>query len=86
VQHSKLAPAWSGRGHQATMPSNAYVSYPSRANSRPEQVQQTEQAYSITASARADRPGGTSMPSALAVLMLITNSNLIDCWTGRSAG
>src|SRR5262249_55139595 len=42
--------------------------------------------HSITSSARADRPGGTSMPSALAVLRLITNSNLVDCWTGRSAG
>src|SRR5262245_60635047 len=29
---------------------------------------------------------GTSMPSALAVCMLITNSNLVDCNTGRSAG
>ena len=26
------------------------------------------------------------MPSALAVLRLITNSNLVDCTTGRSAG
>src|SRR6266446_5865785 len=42
--------------------------------------------HSITSSARADRPGGTSMPSALAVLRLITNSNLVDCCTGRSDG
>ena len=30
--------------------------------------------------------GGTVRPSALAVLRLITNSNLVDCMTGRSAG
>ena len=29
---------------------------------------------------------GTSMPSVLAVCMLMTNSNLVDCTTGRSAG
>jgi hypothetical protein len=29
---------------------------------------------------------GTSTPSALAVCMLMTNSNLVDCKTGRSAG
>jgi Terminase large subunit, T4likevirus-type, N-terminal len=34
-------------------------------------------AYSITSSARADSPGGTSSPSVLAVLRLITNSNLV---------
>jgi hypothetical protein len=42
--------------------------------------------YSITSSARADRLGGTSMPSALAAFRLMTNSNLLDCTTGRSAG
>ena len=58
VQHSKLAPARSGSGHQLPLGANAErVRYapisgpylrrqtrPSRANSRPEQVQQTEQA------------------------------------------
>src|SRR5262245_51793431 len=29
---------------------------------------------------------GTSMPSALAVSRLMTNSNLVDCNTGKSAG
>ena len=33
--------------------------------------------YSITSSARADRAGGTSRPSALAVFRLITNSYLV---------
>ena len=42
--------------------------------------------HSITSSARASRVGGTSRPSALAVLRLMTNSNLVDCMTGRSAG
>src|SRR6266700_1436484 len=30
--------------------------------------------------------GGTSMPSALAVDRLMTSSNLVGCWTGKSAG
>ena len=42
--------------------------------------------YSITSSARAERPGGTSSPSTLATVRLITNSNLTVCTTGRSAG
>jgi hypothetical protein len=42
--------------------------------------------YSIKSSARASNAGGTVIPSALAVLMLITNSNLVGCSTGRSAG
>jgi hypothetical protein len=42
--------------------------------------------YSITSSARASKEGGTIRPSALAVFMLITNSNLVGCSTGRSAG
>src|SRR6516165_9465264 len=42
--------------------------------------------HSITSSARASSVGGTVRPSVLAVLRLITNSNLVDCMTGRSAG
>ena len=42
--------------------------------------------YSITSSARASSVGGTSRPSALAVFRLITNSNLVGCSTGMSAG
>src|SRR3979490_751379 len=45
-----------------------------------------ESIYSITSSARASSIGGTSRPSALAVLRLITNSNLVGCSTGMSAG
>src|SRR5262249_26710731 len=43
-------------------------------------------AHSITSSARADTPGGTSRPSVLAVLRLMTNSNAVGSRTGRSAG
>jgi hypothetical protein len=42
--------------------------------------------YSITSSARASSLSGIVRPSDLAVLTLITNSNLVDCSTGRSAG
>jgi hypothetical protein len=42
--------------------------------------------YSITSSARASSIAGTSMPSALAVLRLITSSNLTGTWTGSSFG
>src|SRR4029077_15051898 len=42
--------------------------------------------YSITLSARCWRNKGTSRPSALAVLRLITSSNLTGAWTGRSLG
>ena len=38
----------------------------------------TRHPYSITSSATASNDGGTSRPSALAVLRLITNSNLVD--------
>ena len=42
--------------------------------------------YSITSSAAFNRPSGTFRPSALAVLRLMTKSNLAGCCTGRSAG
>ena len=42
--------------------------------------------YSITLSARNRIDGGNVMPSAFAVLRLITISNLVGCWTGRSLG
>jgi hypothetical protein len=40
----------------------------------------------ITSSAVANSVSGMVRPSALAVLLLITSSNLVDCTTGRSAG
>src|SRR5262245_26896450 len=42
--------------------------------------------HSITSSARASSDAGMSKPSALAVLRLITSSNLVGACTGRSAG
>src|SRR5262245_48871927 len=42
--------------------------------------------YSITSSASASSFSGTVSPSALAVLRLIANSNLVGCSTGSSAG
>src|SRR5499426_1305984 len=42
--------------------------------------------HSITSSARCCKNQGTSRPSALAVLRLITSSNFEGCTTGISAG
>src|SRR5262245_39622040 len=43
-------------------------------------------AHSITSSARASTDGGTSRPSAFAVLRLMSSSNFVGCSTGRSPG
>src|SRR5262249_43050268 len=51
-----------------------------------EQRDERAAVHSITSSARATRVAGTSRPSALAVFRLSTNSNLVGCCTGRSAG
>jgi hypothetical protein len=40
--------------------------------------------YSMTSSARTSKVGGTTSPSALAVLRLITSSNFVGCCTGSS--
>src|SRR5262249_55048295 len=42
--------------------------------------------HSITSSARASSMGGTSRPSAFAVVRLMTRSNLVGCSTGMSPG
>jgi hypothetical protein len=42
--------------------------------------------HSITSSARASSVGGTSRPSAFAVLRLIKSSNFVGCSTGSSLG
>src|SRR5262245_50974744 len=53
----------------------------------PEQTNElAPRAHSITSSARASSVGGTSRPSTLAVLRLMTSSNLVGFCTGRSAG
>src|SRR5450759_4611044 len=42
--------------------------------------------YTITSSARVSSVGEMFRPSTLAVLRLITSSNLVGCSTGKSAG
>jgi hypothetical protein len=42
--------------------------------------------YSITSSASSCIEIGHSIPSVLAVFILMTNSNFVGCLTGRSAG
>ena len=42
--------------------------------------------HSITSSAMASSAGGNVRSRALAVLRLITSSNLVDCTTGNSLG
>src|SRR5262245_20058411 len=42
--------------------------------------------HSITSSASASSVGGTSTPSALAVLTLMTSSKRVGCSTGKSDG
>jgi hypothetical protein len=49
-------------------------------------VTAVRKAYSITSSAATSRVCGTVNPSALAVLRLMTSSNLVGCCTGRSPG
>src|SRR5262245_16238803 len=56
------------------------------ANQRDEVAASDLRGHSITSSARASSVGGTVRPSDLAVLRLITSSNLVGCTTGRSAG
>lgn len=51
----------------------------------PEQAQQ-HSPHSMTSSARARSVGGIVRPSALAVLELITNWNLVGCSIGNSPG
>ena len=51
----------------------------------PSSVMNSRRSHSITSSARASSVGGMSRPSALAVLRLMTSSNLVGCTTGRSA-
>ena len=59
-------------GHRSALPTRRFC-----ARSRP---------HSTTSSARTSNEAGTVSPSAFAVFMLITSSNLTGCSTGRSAG
>src|SRR5262249_27600225 len=51
-----------------------------------EQCDEITPPHSITSSASASNVGGTSRPSALAVLRLMTDLNLVACSTGISPG
>jgi hypothetical protein len=57
-----------------------------RACSRPRLHRSRPHRHSITSSARASSGSGTVSPSALAVLRLITSSNLFGACTGSSLG
>src|SRR5947209_8275763 len=62
-----------------------------RWRSRPQHQERThalqqDQSYSIASSASASASGGILSPSVLAVLRLITSSNLVGRSTGNSAG
>ena len=57
-----------------------------RAAAPPSSVMNSRRSHSITSSARASSVDGTSRSSNLAVCVLMTSSNLIDCMTGKSAG
>src|SRR6516165_6879322 len=57
-----------------------------RRNRAGHQQQQLAAVHSMTSSARPRIAGGIVSPSALAVFRLTTSSNLVGCWTGRSAG
>src|SRR5262249_45477651 len=51
-----------------------------------QQRDELEPFHSITSPTKGISRAGISMSSGLAVLRLITNSNLVSCWTDRSAG
>ena len=58
----------------------------SRGSGEQQPCREVAPSHSITSSARARSKGGIVRPSALAVLRLITSSNLVGCSTGRSDG
>ena len=51
---------------------------------KPDSMHHSKTYYSITSSVSARSVAGISRPSVLAVLRLSTNSNSVDCMTGRS--
>ena len=76
-----------GRGNRS--PASPAAARAPRAATRRRAAEQRDELappHSITSSARASSDGGTSRPSALAVLRLMTNSNLVGACTGKSAG
>src|SRR5260221_9102530 len=67
--------------HRQTTPACPFGAATTRLMHRSKQAR-----HSITSSASCCKWRGTSRPSALAVLRLITSSNLVGCCIGRSAG
>src|SRR5262245_14099120 len=59
---------------------------PATSNSTADKLDELAPFHSITSSAIARMPGGMVRLNALAVLRLITSSNLVGSCTGRSAG
>src|SRR5262249_38544852 len=91
--HEFLAEWIVARGSRPDVPDTRHLPWllrPCRARPRrrraAEQRDDRAAVHSITSSARASSVGGTSRPSALAVLRLITSSYLVGACTGRSAG
>jgi len=92
-QHSGFVEAFAERGHKTRRGIGRAASdesdhrhrllrarrdRPSRSRAA-EQRDEVASFHSITSSARASSVGGTSRPSALAVLRLMANSNLVGC-------
>ena len=79
-----------GRSAEVRLPSETLHDHghPGTAASanRDQSAPQQKVAYSMISSAVASSVGGTSRPSALAVLRLITSSYLVGACTGRSPG
>src|SRR5262245_56635078 len=71
----------------APLPLGLLRARPQRPRRRaPEQRHELAPLHSITSSARASSLAGICRSNALAVVSLITNSNLLGCMTGSSAG
>src|SRR4051794_26660148 len=96
VHHSKIVPPMTGSGHSRPRRFWMHI-HPCPilpdSDGRPSEFGLSRnansrhwRAYSITSSASASNVGGTSRPRECAVLRLITNSNLVGCTTGSSAG
>jgi hypothetical protein len=97
VHHSKICCRLAAMGqadvtHDAMVGNSHYrgmILLPSQivgVRSEREQGDELAALHSITSSARASSVGGTSKPSVFAVFRLMTNSNFVGSWTGRSAG
>ena len=72
--------AFASCGHDATMALGSYVPGTDSCTAA------KSIRYSITSSVMESSDGGTVTPSIRAVSALMTNSSLVDCITGRSAG